>query len=236
MSDLDTLINRLNMGANMSPQQMCEELKRLKQPEQKETWMEGPSHREMFKEIMTEGPREGQALTERAPVGRYPGRVNVSGRTPSATQGPRTEVDRERARRFGFPPARLMILTDGSENAHKAIEAALHYRRRNDNLFFVTAVQLGADKQTNIELTNKAKSVMDHCKEIIHERELGRWETAILPTTNPQQAIVDYAYNNNIDLCFIGTRGIDCGTGDFHPDSFSKFVLHNSHCSVMLIR
>lgn len=206
----------------MTADQIVQQLKQLKQKsygheEEKEVWM-----------------AEGVPITERAPTGPFPGRTLRS--PPSAGSLQRTQAERDRARRFGFPPARLMVLTDGSDNAQKAMDAALHYRRRNDFVFFVTCVPLGTDKQTNLDLTNKAKHVMDDVKDLIKERELGRWETAILPSSNPQQAVIDYAYKNNVDLIFIGTRGIESSTGDFHPDSFSKYVLHNSHCSVMLIR
>lgn len=225
---MDTLIHRFeNLQGSMTADEIVKELQKMKGHEQKEWQGESTYNKE------TSSDFPSTPITHRAPTGAFPGRV---GRASTSGTVPRTQTDKERARRFGFTPARLMILTDGSDMSHKAIEAALHYRRRNDFIYFVTCVPLSSDKSSNLELTNKAKHVMDHVQEIIAERELGRWETAILPANNPQQAVVDYAYNNNIDFIFIGTRGIDESTGDFHPDSFSKHILHNSHCSVMLIR
>jgi len=177
--------------------------------------------------------REETPLIIHAPSGPMPGKTRMG---PVA----RTQEERERARRFGFPPTRLLVLTDGSENSHRALEAALHFRRRNDMLFILNAVQLMDDTieydQTNRLLKDKGRKIIDEVTKLIHEREIGRWECASLPSKNAKQIALDYASKNNVELIFIGCRGVDSKTGDFYPGSFSKFVINNSHCSVMLVR
>lgn len=179
-------------------------------------------------------PQKGfEPLVVHAPSGPMPGKQR------QVTQQ-RTTEERERARRFGFPPTRLLVLTDGSDNSHRALEAALHFRRRNDSLFIVNAAQLMDDTaeydQTNRMLKEKGRKIIDEVTNLIHEREIGRWEVACLPSKNPKQVVLEYAAKHSIDLIFIGSRGIDSQTGDFYPGSFSKYVINNSQCSVMLVR
>ena len=176
---------------------------------------------------------EEEPIIVHAPSGPMPGK-------PRNQAQNRSQEERERARRFGFPPTRLLVLTDGSENSHRALEAALHFRRRNDSLFIVNAVQLMDDTveydQTNRLLKDKGRKILDEVTKLIHEREIGRWECACLPSKNAKEVVLDYAQKHNIELIFIGSRGIDTKTGDFYPGSFSKYVINNSHCSVMLVR
>ena len=177
--------------------------------------------------------REDEPIIVAAPPGPMPGKSRAAPLT-------RSPEERMRARRFGFPPTRLLVLTDGSDNAHRALEAALHFRRRNDSLFIVNAVQLMDDTveydQTNRLLKDKGRKIIDEVTKLIHEREIGRWECACLPAKNAKEAVLDYAQKHNIELIFVGSRGIDNKTGDFYPGSFSKHVIDNSHCSVMLVR
>jgi nucleotide-binding universal stress UspA family protein len=172
-----------------------------------------------------------QPSVARAPQGAFPGRVRGQAGTTT---------DRERARKFGFPPAQILVLVDGSPASEKAIDAALHYRRRNDHIYFCHALKLAGTgdewKAENEELALKGKAIVDDVKSMIAEREIGRWETALIPHTNIHQAVLDYAKNNKIDLIFIGTRGFDPQTHEFYSDSFAKFIMENSHCSAMLVR
>jgi len=170
--------------------------------------------------IYQQPQRPDEPLVVHAPSGPMPGK------NPRQGTQQRSPEERDRARRFGFPPTRMLVLTDGSENAHRALEAALHFRRRNDSLFIVNAAQLMDETveydQTNQLLKDKGRKIIDEVTKLIHEREIGRWECACLPSKNPKEAVLDYAMKHNIEVIFLGSRGVDAKTGDFYPVSEGK--------------
>merc|ERR1712166_1108481 len=191
-----------------------------------------PRNREKNHGGTTENPNRTATLAphvESSPRGAYPGRTR-------ATPGERGGVDRERARRFGFQPNNILVLVDGTENSQKAIDAALHYRRRNDHIFFCHAVQtpgVGAQHEKEVEsLELKGEKIIDDVKTQISEREIGRWETCVIPSPDIHNAVIEYATKNKIDIIFIAT--MHRPPNDLFPtDSMGKWIMENSTCSTM---
>lgn len=187
-----------------------------------------------YREFKSDQPES--ELRAHSPYGPMPGRAR------GAAVGPRTQTDRERAKRFGFTPMNILVLTDGSEHSRKAMQAALHFRRRNDNIYVVNAVTLcGPDDQpefrtANIKLKSKGTQILKEVQQEFEDRQMGRWEIDVVPSSDPKRAVLDYVKKTNIDMVFIGTRGIDSKTNDFFPGSFSRHMIEHSPCSVMLIR
>lgn len=169
---------------------------------------------------------------EHAPAGPFPGK-KVRGGAQQRTGG-----DRDRARRFGFTPANVLVLVDGTEASQKAVDAALHYRRRNDHIFFVNLVHVPANAtaEQTTALEKTGNDVIEQVKSMISEREIGRWETCVIPSPEIKNACLEYANNNKVDIIFIGTRGIDPKSHQFPEDSMGKWIMENSNCSTMLVR
>jgi nucleotide-binding universal stress UspA family protein len=185
----------------------------------------------------TDWRQESDQYTLRAPTGAFPGR----GRGFTA-MGPRTGAQRAQAVKFRFEPITLVVLTDGSEHSHKALEAALHFRRRNDYIHVVNCVQLAGPedqpsfKEANAALKSKGKHVIDEARQEINEREIGRWVCTSVAAMDPKKAALEYAQKQGASILFVGTRGKDSTTKDFYPGSFAKYIFDNADCSVMVVR
>lgn len=200
-------------------------------------------------EYKIEGGKEWSEGSEeysmQAPMGAFPGRARGGRGGPGGPMmgaGTRTSTQREQAVRFRFTPINVLVLTDGSEHSHKALEAALHFRRRNDHLFVVNCVQLAGKEgepeytEANRALKTKGKAVIDEARQEINEREIGRWVCASVAAVDPKKAALEYAKKQDVSVIFVGTRGTDSTSGTFYPGSFAKYVFDNADVSVMLVR
>lgn len=178
---------------------------------------------------------------QRADVLPQSGPVHDEGRALRfAQQAAKLQEERDRARKFGFPAMRVMVCLDGSANSWKALEAALHHRRRNDYLSLVHFVQLFDDTSdfgpSNALMRKKGFEIVTQAQRELQHRGISRFDWACIPSHNAKDAAVKYALEQRIDLIFVGSRGVNRAVQEFYPGSFTKHMINHVHSSVMLIR
>lgn len=173
-----------------------------------------------------------------APSGPFPGR---GGRSRAPVAG-RLQEERQRAAKYAFEPNNLLVLLDGTDQGHAALENALHFRRRNDRIFLLHLVKLAGPEddpafaEANANLEARGKQICDHAYSLIAERQIGRYEIDSLAACDIHERALEFADLHNIDCIFMGSRGFAPDTDDFYGDSFAKYVIRHAPCSVMVSR
>ena len=139
--------------------------------------------------------------------------------------------------------SRILVPVDGSDNSHRALDAALFLSEKLGAK--VTAIHVMEDvpvlhiesEKLLRELLNAYKKenqlILSKCSEIATEKGL-MIETKLFQG-NPSSAILDFCEKEKHDTIVMGSRGM----GKFKElvlGSVSSKVLHHSSCPVMLIR
>lgn len=139
--------------------------------------------------------------------------------------------------------SRILVPVDGSDNSHRALDAALFLSEKlgskvaaihvMDN---VPVLHIESEKLLRelLEAYKKENQlILSKCSEIATKKGL-TIDTKMLQG-NPSSAILDYCEKEKHDLIVMGTRGM----GEFKElvlGSVSSKVLHHSSCPIMIIR
>ncbi|MDQ1252392.1 MAG: hypothetical protein QG646_1513 [Euryarchaeota archaeon] len=141
----------------------------------------------------------------------------------------------------------IMVATDGSEIARKAVDSAINIAKLNKAKLY--AVHVIAQGETKVTLHDPRdikwkKAMKDHLE------TQGREATAYVETAgkiedvavesvilegNPAEQIVDFAERNDIDLIVMGTLG-KSGIQRFLLGSVAENVIRHSKKPVLVIR
>ena len=139
--------------------------------------------------------------------------------------------------------SRILVPVDGSDNSHRALDAALFLSEKLGAK--VTAIHVMEDVPVlHIESEKLLRELLDaykkenqlilsKCSEIPTEKGL-TIDTKLLQG-NPSSAILDFCEKEKHDTIVLGSRGM----GKFKElvlGSVSSKVLHHSSCPVMIIR
>lgn len=147
---------------------------------------------------------------------------------------------------------RLMVVVDGSEGSKRALDTALSYKKPEDLLLIVHCMEkvsqsyfaglaamaaptLSVFNETNVALKKAARELVRGFAKICDERKVANYEAHLLTVTNSKAAAVEYARDHKVDLIVTGTRGL--GTLQrIVVGSFSRHLIDNAHCDVLLVR
>lgn len=137
----------------------------------------------------------------------------------------------------------IVVGTDGSQEAEKALDEAIAIAVRDDaSLHIVTAfpdpailrekITSGATAHS-VNLSEVADSVLARAA----ERAQARGITAEVHSreSDPAEAILEVASAQNADLIVVGSRGLT-GAQRFLMGSVSAKVSEHANCSVMIVR
>jgi nucleotide-binding universal stress UspA family protein len=154
---------------------------------------------------------------------------------------------------ISITPKRILIPTDGSENAARAASVAIEFARKFEaEVFVLHAIAIPAHTLALVEggmgglessetreyfalARQKAKTIVD---EVVKSAEAKNVKaTAIIQeySFSVVETIVDHATKYNVDLIVIGTRGLT-GFKKLLVGSVSSGVLNHAHCSVLIVR
>jgi nucleotide-binding universal stress UspA family protein len=137
----------------------------------------------------------------------------------------------------------IVVGTDGSKQADKALDEAIAVALRDDApLHIVTAfpdpaiirekITSGATTQS-VNLSEVADSVLARAAE--HAQERGVRAETHARESDPAEAILEVASAQNADLIVVGSRGLS-GIQRFLLGSVSARVSEHAKCSVMIVR
>ena len=140
-------------------------------------------------------------------------------------------------------PRSIVVGTDGSSQAERALEEAIAIAARDDaQLHIVTAfpdpalirerITSGATA-ASVNLSQVADSVLNRANERAEAKGV-RAETHA-SESEPAEAILQLASQVNADLIVVGSRGLS-GIQRFLMGSVSSKVSEHASCSVMIVR
>ena len=134
-----------------------------------------------------------------------------------------------RLRRKGgeLPPVRrVLVATDRSETAERAVRFAADMAERYDAELFLLRVLLG-DAGISAEA---GRELAEHAQAVAGER--GR--SAVVVGEDPAEAIVDAAKREAADVVVVGSVGMS-GRREFLLRNVPNRVSHNAPCTVVIV-
>ncbi len=150
-----------------------------------------------------------------------------------------------------FPLEKILVATDGSENAKRAVEAAAQIARQSNAELIVLSVvmelvppiysPIGVDVPTVDYSAYLARAEADGKKiaddaASLAQKESVKARTVVLRSiTSVAEAILEEASKENVNLIVCGTRGLG-GFRRLLLGSVSSAIIEHAPCSVMVIR
>src|ERR671934_1174384 len=135
---------------------------------------------------------------------------------------------RLRRRNDELPPVRrVLVATDRSETAERAVLFAADMAERYDAELFVLRVLLSDDGV----LAEAGRELGGHARELAGER--GR--SAVVIGEDPAEAIVEAAKRERADVVVVGSVGMS-GRKEFLLHNVPNRVSHNAPCTVVIVQ
>ncbi len=135
---------------------------------------------------------------------------------------------RLRRRTDELPPVRRVLVgTDRSETAERAVRFATDMARRYDAELFLLRVLLS---DTGV-LAEAGRELADYARELAGER--GR--SAVVVGEDPAEAIVEAAKREDADVVVVGSVGMS-GRKEFLLHNVPNRVSHNAPCTVVIVQ
>ncbi|WP_457620895.1 universal stress protein [Methanopyrus sp.] len=135
---------------------------------------------------------------------------------------------------------RIMVPTDGSENAKQAAKVAIEIaKKENATLIVIHVIPLWSPLGTKPsftlpeEIVKEAENVVNEIAEMAKEEGIDV-ETLVVESPSVVQGIVEEAKERDVDLIVMGTRGLS-GVKGLILGSTTKGVLSRSPCPVLAI-
>jgi nucleotide-binding universal stress UspA family protein len=158
----------------------------------------------------------------------------------------------DQTRRPSFFPKKILVSTDGSENAKRAVGAAIVLAKQfNSEIFVVTvmavviphsyspmgATMTPADYSQFFDMAEKeGTKVVDDALEMAKRESVVKVRGKVLTTVGSvPEAILDAATKDNSDLIVVGTRGLG-GFKKLLLGSVSSAIVTNANCTVLVVR
>lgn len=153
--------------------------------------------------------------------------------------------------KFLFPLGKILVSTDGSENADRAVQAATTLAKQNSaELLIVHVVSEAVPAQyapiginTPVaDYTNYFKTIEEQGRSLVNRVVEDAKKSGInvrgevLRTiSSTVEAIVETSEKEHVDLIVVGTRGLG-GFRKLLLGSVSSGILSHAHCSVLVVR
>ncbi|WP_456454504.1 universal stress protein [Methanopyrus sp.] len=136
---------------------------------------------------------------------------------------------------------RIMVPTDGSENAKQAAKVAIEIAKKEDATLIVIHViplwsPLGTKPSFTLpeEIVKEAEKIVNEIAEMAKEEGIDNVETLVVESPSVVQGIVEEAKERDVDLIVMGTRGLS-GVKGLILGSTTKGVLSRSPCPVLAV-
>jgi ubiquinone biosynthesis protein len=117
----------------------------------------------------------------------------------------------------------VLVATDRSETAHRAVEWAAEMAARYDAELLVLRVTLDGDTaELETDLTEYAGGLGERVRTLVRRAE------------DPAQGIVDAARDEDVDVLVVGSVGMQ-GRKEFLLGNVPNRVSHNAPCTVVIV-
>jgi ubiquinone biosynthesis protein len=119
--------------------------------------------------------------------------------------------------------ARVLVATDRSETAHRAVEWAAEMAERYDAELVVLRVALDGDvEELERDLAEYAEGFGERARPLVREGD------------DPARTIVDAASDEDVDVLVVGSVGMQ-GRKQFLLGNVPNRVSHNAPCTVVIV-
>jgi ubiquinone biosynthesis protein len=122
---------------------------------------------------------------------------------------------------------RILVATDGSETAERAVAFALEMAERYEAELLLLRVLLSDDGV----LAEAARELAERARELAGER--GR--SSVVVAEDPADAIVEAARRESADVVVVGSVGMS-GRREFLLRNVPNRVSHNAPCTVVIVQ
>ncbi len=138
---------------------------------------------------------------------------------------------------------KILVATDGSENAKKAVSCAIELAKANDAELYTVYVISNVSMYAGIRDVSWAESMNEHfaregeeANEMVSEKgKAADIEVkSFILEGNPGEEIVDFAEANDIDMIVMGTRG-QTGISRFMLGSVAERVVRHSKVQTLVV-
>jgi len=150
-----------------------------------------------------------------------------------------------------MPLSKILVSIDGSENATRAMKAALSIAKQFQSellilnvvaemvppVFSPIGVNVPAVDYSNyLELAeNDAKKLVNDAEAVAKNESVNARGVVLRTVTSVAETILEEASNENVNLLVVGTRGLG-GFKKLLLGSVSNAVISHAHCSVLIVR
>lgn len=135
---------------------------------------------------------------------------------------------RLRRQRDDWPPVtRVLVATDRSETAERAVRFAAEMARRYEAELVLLRVLLSDDGT----LGEAGRELAEHAREIVGDS--GR--SAVVVAEDPAEAIIAAAEREKADVIVVGSIGMT-GRKEFLLQNVPNRVSHNASCTVVIVQ
>lgn len=128
---------------------------------------------------------------------------------------------------------KILVPLDGSKNASRGLESALHLAKEHEASLVVIHVIHTDEKKKGKKSEEITPSFVITAKGLASKNEIPFYSRVL--TGDPAHEIVDYSNTHGIDLIVIGARGLSTFKKIF-LGSVTSYVMQKSKVPVMLIK
>jgi nucleotide-binding universal stress UspA family protein len=142
-----------------------------------------------------------------------------------------------------FPLGKILVSTDGSENAGRAVDVALKLAKEfNSELLIVHVVKETVPRlypsirhKPEDSEESEGKDIVDQAVEKATSESVKASGRVLTAPNSVAEAILDAAESEKVNLIVVGTRGLG-GFERLLLGSVSNAIIAHAHCSVLVVR
>ncbi len=132
-------------------------------------------------------------------------------------------------------PQRVMVATDGSQTAERAVEWAARFADRFDaDLHLIRVIAVTHDDEKDSGTLNRVQEATDNLVKRARSMVGSRGRGSVVVSDDPAKAIVQAAERDAIDVLVVGNAGM-AGRKEFLLGNVPNRISHNARCSVIIV-
>lgn len=132
-------------------------------------------------------------------------------------------------------PQRVMVATDGSQTAERAVEWAASFADRFDaDLHLIRVIAVIRDSEQDSTAPEIVQAATDNLVQHARSKVGNRGRGSVVVSDDPAMAIVDAAERDAVDVLVVGNAGM-AGRKEFLLGNVPNRISHNARCTVIIV-
>jgi nucleotide-binding universal stress UspA family protein len=141
---------------------------------------------------------------------------------------------------------KVLVPVEGSKYSMESIKVASHYSKSNNAAIYLMTVtpyvadidlELSAAERDRLleSMKKRGENVLETASDLLKSYGASYIKTILATSTSPAEEIVNFAWNEKVDLIVIGSRGVGAATR-FLLGSVASKVVRYSPCGVYVVK